>query len=101
MRKSRSKTDIDQVDGLEIFRRRRHRSDTPDGNASQASSEISNNGRKRNGSGPFSWQRNSGKHSAVSHFLNDFDVVIYYIQFFAQINETIAEMPLAGGLVGL
>ena len=73
MRKSRSKTDIDQVDGLEIFRRRRHRSDTPDGNTSQASSEISNNGRKRNGSGPFSWQRNSGKHSGVS-FFNDFDV---------------------------
>ena len=64
---------MDQVDGLEIFRRRRHRSDTPDGNTSQASSEISNNGRKRNGSGPFSWQRNSGKHSGVS-FLNNFDV---------------------------
>ena len=76
MRKSRSKTDVDQVDGLEIFRRRRHRSDTPDGNgnASQASSEISNNGRNRNGSGPFSWQRNSGKHSGVS-FLNYFDYV--------------------------
>ena len=65
---------MDQVDGLEIFRRRRHRSDTPDGNTSQASSEISNNGRKRNGSGPFSWQRNSGKHSGVS-FLNYFDYV--------------------------
>ena len=72
MRKSRSKTDIDQVDGLEIFRRRRHRSDTPDGNgngdASQASSEISNSGRKRNGSGPFSWQRNSGKRCTLQNF---------------------------------